>query len=827
MGKEWPGMAIALVAVAMLAASPSSAPAQDLVAPFHSPDAYPSADWRPFADSSAFNEPIAENPVVTERSQQIVSRLLSSGAVRSPLVSVADTPQDFHKPLYYATDGDPEFTVSGGSTTAPFNVDGQTLRMPLDARPAAGDDAHLTVLYNGLEYGFWRAEVDRDARVISVSAGRKIPIDGDGLDAAATASRFGNFAGRIRYQELEAGVIDHALFMTASVNANTFVYPARKSDGNEDAALDYPPMGTHFQLDPSYMTDERLAGYPPWKRAVLRALRDYGGFIGDSTSNSWTAMPLESGSGYTSFGLPDPFLTYAVVNDPFDDSISPVGTNYRFDLAGGVDWTKLRVIDTCATKCADLSVAIADQPEPTAIGATLTHTISVHNDGPLTATSVQLSTDIPDEATFMSATGPGTCALQSAQVGCELGTLEPGETASVEVSLRPDQDGTLYTSASAVADQAEPDPEDNSATEQTTVATVDSVAHEVPAGGTIRTGSAATAEDPIATIVSVAHDATVSVLERETESSAAGGFFLLSREAAVDLSPVAQSETPARLTFKLDGSLLPAVVTVWKLELFQDGQQVRSCGQPSGTASPDPCLERRIQGSGGDVELRALTTRGGVWTFGFRTVYARPGGGTPLRVPLVPAFARCLASEAQYLHAAPLEAPSCPPMPESPLLTTSSNGAGSGSVRLDAVVGDPGTAENEADMRIAARVGDVRCGLEFVGGCDPGAVDYAGPLSLEMDARVIDRGNGPAGVDGATVADQSIAVPIQCAATAGGEGSLCAVDTTLNAVAPGTVQEGRRSIWQLASLRVLDAGPDGNVGSGDEAPFQVAGVFAP
>ena len=198
----------------------------------------------------------------------------------------------------------------------PFDVDGQTLRMPLDARPAGGSDAHLTVLYNGLEYGFWRAQVDRAARVITVAAGRKIPISGDGLNAAATASRFGNFAGRIRYQELESGAIDHALFMGTSVTASAFVWPALKSDGDHDAALDYPPMGTRFQLDPSYMTDERLAGYPQWKRAVLRALRDYGGFVGDTTSNEWTAMPIESGSGYTSFGLADPFVTYAAQTIP-------------------------------------------------------------------------------------------------------------------------------------------------------------------------------------------------------------------------------------------------------------------------------------------------------------------------------------------------------------------------------------------------------------------------------------------------------------------------------------------------------------------------------
>ena len=125
------------------------------------------------------------------------------------------------------------------------------------------------------------------------------------------------------------------------------------------------------------------------------------------------------------------------------------------------------------------------------------------------------------------------------------------------------------------------------------------------------------------------------------------------------------------------------------------------------------------------------------------------------------------------------------------------------------------------------RVSDVRCRSQLVIGCELDTVDYDGRLSLLADVRVTDRGSGPAGTDGATVADGSVAVPVECTATVASEGAICAVDTTLNTVAPGTIKEGRRSIWQIASLRVLDAGPDGIVESGDEQPFQVAGVFAP
>ena len=190
----------------------------------------------------------------------------------------------------------------------------------------------------------------RMTMAVVTSDGRRIPIDGIGLRAAETAARFPSLGGRIRYQEMAAGRIDHALFAASSQIAYTWVYPAEKSDGGDNPRQDYPPMGERFQLDPSYMTDQRLATYPPWKRAVLKAIRDYGFFLGDSTSKSLAVIPIESGTSYTSFGLPDPWVRYAKTNGlppSYDSQIHR--TVYTFDLASGVDWSKLRAIDPCVT----------------------------------------------------------------------------------------------------------------------------------------------------------------------------------------------------------------------------------------------------------------------------------------------------------------------------------------------------------------------------------------------------------------------------------------------------------------------------------------------
>ena len=107
-------------------------------------------------------------------------------------------------------------------------------------------------------------------------------------------------------------------------------------------------MGTRFQLQ---ISDEELARFPPWKQTVLRAFRDYGGFLGDTTESPWSFAAIESGSTYTSFGLEDRMVTFArQAMQEGQGDISYSGGVYYLDVASGVDWAnRLRVIDPCVT----------------------------------------------------------------------------------------------------------------------------------------------------------------------------------------------------------------------------------------------------------------------------------------------------------------------------------------------------------------------------------------------------------------------------------------------------------------------------------------------
>ena len=70
-----------------------------------------------------------------------------------------------------------------------------------------------------------------------------------------------------------------------------------------------------------------------------------------------------------------------------------------------------------------------------------------------------------------------------------------------------------------------------------------------------------------------------------------------------------------------------------------------------------------------------------------------------------------------------------------------------------------------------------------------------------------------------------MAVP--CAATPGAPGSACSVSTTLDAVTPGAVPEGKRSVWELGSIDVYDGGADGQAETAGNALFARQGAVRP
>ena len=203
--------------------------------------------------------------------------------------------------------------------------------------------------------------------------------------------------------------------------------------------------------------------------------------------------------------------------------------------------------------------------------------------------------------------------------------------------------------------------------------------------------------------------------------------------------------------------------------------------------------------------------------------YPRPAGASPLRVPLVPAYQPCSAPNRE--HGPPLAFASCnPPAQASANLTIGTpdaNGRGAsstGRVQFGVMSGDPATGADEADVAMSFILTDVRVRSTLA--------DYTGQLRSTATVQITDRSNGT-GADAATVQALDFPVTVPCVATAGTAGATCQVTTSFDAVLPGVVTEGRRSIWEFERVRVNDGGPDGQAGTAPNDLFATQGIFVP
>jgi hypothetical protein len=217
-------------------------------------------------------------------------------------------------------------------------------------------------------------------------------------------------------------------------------------------------------------------------------------------------------------------------------------------------------------------------------------------------------------------------------------------------------------------------------------------------------------------------------------------------------------------------------------------------------------------------------------------MHARPKSATPLRVPLVPAFAECLTPNRTHALIPPVQPGSCsPPVQASPNLTFGSpdaNGApanGSAFIRFK-LLGVQGGPDDE-DVEMTTSVVDVRCraGVTACGNSNAqDGADYVGELETIPTLRITDHANGTGGTETATMADFDLPYAVSCLATSDtATGATCDTVTSFDAQIPGAVPEGKRMLVQLDQMSISDGGPDGVAATPDNETFLVQGVFAP
>jgi hypothetical protein len=155
---------------------------------------------------------------------------------------------------------------------------------PLPDNPLieGGSDHHMLIIDRDAKilYELYAAEKQIDGSwaagsgaVFNLSGYSLRPSGWTSADAAGLAI----LPGLVRYNEVNAGEINHALRFTAPSTRRGYIWPARHyASSNTDPA--YPPMGQRFRLRPSFNT----SGYPYQAQIVLESLKKYGMILSDN-----------------------------------------------------------------------------------------------------------------------------------------------------------------------------------------------------------------------------------------------------------------------------------------------------------------------------------------------------------------------------------------------------------------------------------------------------------------------------------------------------------------------------------------------------------------
>jgi hypothetical protein len=157
--------------------------------------------------------------------------------------------------------------------------------IPPDAPVEAGGDRHVLVIEQGgcKLYELYDAEYNGEGwdaasgAVFDLLSNKLRPEGWTSADAAGLPI----FPGLVRYDEVQAGAIHHALRFTVSETQRAYIHPATHyASDNDDPNL--PPMGLRLRLQ----LDFDISGYTGMARTILEALKTYGMIVADN-GTSW------------------------------------------------------------------------------------------------------------------------------------------------------------------------------------------------------------------------------------------------------------------------------------------------------------------------------------------------------------------------------------------------------------------------------------------------------------------------------------------------------------------------------------------------------------
>jgi uncharacterized repeat protein (TIGR01451 family) len=206
------------------------------------------------------------------------------------------------------------------------------------------------------------------------------------------------------------------------------------------------------------------------------------GFYDPGANLGGTAVNFNHVQGSVSGGVTVNSVTYnsptSVTLDLNTTGASTGPQDVTITNPDGQSKTGVGILTVTGGATADLVVTKSHAATRVEIGKPFSYTISLKNNGPSTATNVDLSDTLPTSMTYTShsTTGGLACGTTppvgtTGTVDCTTASLASGATATVTLKVRPTMTGTFGNTATATSSTTEGSPGNESGTDMVTVET--------------------------------------------------------------------------------------------------------------------------------------------------------------------------------------------------------------------------------------------------------------------------------------------------------------------------------------------------------------------
>ena len=253
----------------------------------------PSTTCQVFPADNVWNADISKLPVNSQSSQWLSSMAAATTNLHPdfgappygfPYNIVDNTHPTVSPSFLYASESDP----------GPYPVGADTLI-------ENGSDHHALIINKDSCTLYELFDLSGSGSSWSAGSGAIFPLNSDALRpltwTSADAAGLPIFPGLVRWDEVQAGAITHAIRFTAQQTDQSFLWPARHQAGAA-ANPSLPPMGARFRLKASY----DISHFSAQAQVILLAMQHYGLILADNGSN-WFF------SGTEDANWPDSLLT--------------------------------------------------------------------------------------------------------------------------------------------------------------------------------------------------------------------------------------------------------------------------------------------------------------------------------------------------------------------------------------------------------------------------------------------------------------------------------------------------------------------------------------